>query len=64
MLYSESMLVPMENLQDLVDALSYLQHHLQELTKRQNLLENNINTALACKGTVPKPTSNTLVVVH
>jgi len=54
----------MENPQGLVDALSYLQHHLQKLTKKQNLLENNINTTLACKGTVLKSTSDTLVVVH
>jgi len=41
------MLVPIENPQGLVNVLSYLQYHLQELTKKQNILENNINTVLA-----------------
>ena len=41
------MSAPMENSQGLVDTLSYLQHHLQELTKRQNTSKNNVNTALA-----------------
>jgi len=31
----------------IADALGYLQHHLQELTKRQNTLEHTINTTLA-----------------
>jgi len=30
-----------------VDALGYLQHHLQELTKRQNASEHTINATLA-----------------
>jgi len=29
------------------NALGYLQHHLQELTERQHVSENNINTTLA-----------------
>ena len=32
--------------QGVADALEYLQHHLHELTERQNISENNINTAL------------------
>ena len=31
----------------IVNALGYLQHHLQELTERQNALEHTINTTLA-----------------
>jgi len=33
--------------QGIADALGYLQHHLHELTERQNVSENNINTTLA-----------------
>ena len=33
--------------QGIADALEYLQHHLHELTERQNVSENNINTTLA-----------------
>jgi len=33
--------------QGVADALEYLQHHLQELTERQHISENNINTTLA-----------------
>jgi len=32
--------------QGIADALGYLQHHLHELTERQNVSENNINTTL------------------
>jgi len=31
---------------DIAGTLGYLQHHLQELTKRQNALEHAINTTL------------------
>jgi len=31
----------------IADALGYLQHHLQELTKRQNVSEHTINATLA-----------------
>ena len=33
--------------QGIANALGYLQHHLHELTERQNISENNINTTLA-----------------
>jgi len=33
--------------QGVADALGYLQHHLHELTERQNVSKNNINTTLA-----------------
>jgi len=33
--------------QGVADALGYLQHHLHELTERQNVSETNINTTLA-----------------
>jgi len=33
--------------QDVADALGYLQHHLHELTERQNVSESNINSTLA-----------------
>jgi len=33
--------------QGIANALGYLQHHLQELTERQYISENNINTTLA-----------------
>jgi len=32
--------------QGVADALGYLQHHLQELTKRQYVSESNINSTL------------------
>jgi len=35
------------HLSGVVDALGYLQHHLQELTECQNTLEHTINTTLA-----------------
>ena len=39
--------LPPDTLQGVADALGYLQHHLHELTERQNVSENNINTTLA-----------------
>jgi len=33
--------------QTIADALAYLQHHLQEVTKRQNHSETNINNILS-----------------
>ena len=33
--------------QGVANALGYLQHHLHELTERQNVSKNNINTTLA-----------------
>ena len=41
------MSLPPDTPQDVADALGYLQHHLQELTQRQNVSETNINTTLA-----------------
>jgi len=41
------MSLPPDTPQDVADALGYLQHHLHELTERQNVSKNNINTALA-----------------
>jgi len=41
------MSLPPDTPQGVADALGYLQHHLQELTKRQHVSENNINTTLA-----------------
>jgi len=41
------MSLPPDTPQGVVDALGYLQHHLHELTERQNISENNINTTLA-----------------
>jgi len=41
------MSLPPDTPQGVVDALGYLQHHLHELTERQNISENNINTILA-----------------
>jgi len=32
--------------QGIADTLGYLQHHLHELTERQNVSKNNINTTL------------------
>jgi len=41
------MSLPPDTLQGIANALEYLQHHLYELTERQNVSENNINTTLA-----------------
>jgi len=41
------MSLPPDTPQGIADALGYLQHHLQELTERQHISENNINTTLA-----------------
>jgi len=41
------MLLPLDTPQGIADALGYLQHHLHELTERQNISKNNINTTLA-----------------
>ena len=41
------MSLPSDTPQGIADALGYLQHHLHELTERQNVSENNINTTLA-----------------
>jgi len=41
------MSLPPDTPQGVADALGYLQHHLQELTERQHVSENNINTTLA-----------------
>ena len=41
------MSLPPDTPQGVADALGYLQHHLHELTERQNVSENNINTTLA-----------------
>jgi len=41
------MSLPPDTPQGVTDALGYLQHHLQELTERQNVFETNINTTLA-----------------
>jgi len=41
------MSLPLDIPQGIADALGYLQHHLHELTERQNVAENNINTTLA-----------------
>jgi len=40
------MSLPPDTPQGVADALEYLQHHLHELTERQNVSENNINTTL------------------
>ena len=40
------MLLPPDTPQGVADALEYLQHYLHELTERQNVSENNINTTL------------------
>jgi len=40
------MLLPMDTHLGVADALNYLQHHFQELTKCQNTLEHTINTIL------------------
>jgi len=39
--------LPPDTPQGVADALGYLQHYLQELTERQHVSENNINTTLA-----------------
>jgi len=41
------MSLPSDTPQGIADALGYLQHHLQELTERQHVSENNINSTLA-----------------
>ena len=41
------MSLPLNTPQGVTDALGYLQHHLQELTERQHVSENNINSTLA-----------------
>jgi len=41
------MSLPPDTPQGIADTLGYLQHHLQELTERQHVSENNINTTLA-----------------
>jgi len=41
------MSLPPDTPQGVADTLGYLQHHLQELTERQHVLESNINSTLA-----------------
>jgi len=41
------MLLPVDTPPAIADALGYLQHHLQELTERQNASEHIINNTLA-----------------
>jgi len=41
------MSLPPDIPQGITNALGYLQYHLHELTERQNVSENNINTTLA-----------------
>jgi len=41
------MLLPSDTPQGIADALGYLQHYLQELTERQHVSKNNINSTLA-----------------
>jgi len=41
------MLLPVDTPPAVADALDYLQHHLQELTERQNTSEHVINNTLA-----------------
>ena len=41
------MSLPADTLPAIADTLGYLQHHLQELTERQNTLEHIINNTLA-----------------
>ena len=41
------MLLPADTPPAVADALGYLQHHLQELTERQNASEHTINATLA-----------------
>jgi len=40
------MSLPLDTPQGVANALGYLQYHLHELTERQNVSENNINTTL------------------
>ena len=40
------MLLSSDTPQGVANTLEYLQHHLHELTERQNVSENNINTVL------------------
>ena len=40
------MSLPVDTPPAVTDALGYLQHHLQELTERQNALEHIINNTL------------------
>jgi len=42
----EEMSLPLDTPQGIANALGYLQHHLQELTERQNVSEHAINTTL------------------
>ena len=65
------MSLPPDTPQGVADALGYLQHHLHELTERQNVSETNINTTLAAltaqlqqltqlvANPLPPPVSNT-----
>ena len=41
------MSLPSDTPQDIANVLGYLQHHLQELTERQHVSKNNINSTLA-----------------
>jgi len=41
------MSLPPDTLQGIANALEYLQYYLHELTERQNVSKNNINTTLA-----------------
>jgi len=41
------MSLPLDTPQGVANALGYLQYHLQELTERQHVSENNVNTTLA-----------------
>jgi len=41
------MSLPPDTPQGVADALGYLQHHLQELMKKQHVSESNINSTLA-----------------
>jgi len=41
------MSLPLDTPQGVANALGYLQHHLHELTERQNVSESNINSTLA-----------------
>ena len=40
------MSLPPDTPQGIADVLGYLQHHIHELTERQNVSKNNINTTL------------------
>jgi len=40
------MSLPPDTPQSIADVLGYLQHHIHELTERQNVSKNNINTTL------------------